>query len=148
MGTITHKKCSKCGEIKELSAFSTKMCWCNTCNARRVRNTPLPLKMYRAAKTRAKRAGLPFNIEVSDIIIPEKCPIFDEPLDFSRKVGFPRDFSPSLDRIIPELGYTKGNIQVISYLANKMKSNASPKKLLLFAKWINNNTKKLKLEEN
>lgn len=32
---------------------------------------------------------------------------------------------PSVDRIIPELGYTKGNVRVISNRANLLKNNAS-----------------------
>lgn len=39
------------------------------------------------------------------------------------------DDSPSIDRIIPELGYTKGNIRVISNRANLLKSNATIEEL-------------------
>lgn len=30
---------------------------------------------------------------------------------------------PSIDRIVPELGYVKGNVAVISMKANRLKSN-------------------------
>lgn len=33
--------------------------------------------------------------------------------------------SPSLDKIIPSLGYAKGNIWVISYRANTIKNNCT-----------------------
>jgi hypothetical protein len=38
-----------------------------------------------------------------------------------------------LDKIVPELGYVKGNVQVISTLANTMKNQASIEQLLTFA---------------
>ena len=90
--------------------------------------------MFRAAKARAKNQGVPFDIEISDIVIPETCPILLVPLSVGNKIVSIN--SPSLDKIIPELGYVKGNIQVISYKANLMKSNANPDQLVLFAKWI------------
>lgn len=67
-------------------------------------------------------------------ISPKKCPVFNVPL--STSAGAARAFSPSTDRIIPEKGYTRGNIQVISMLANKMKQNATPKQLKQFARWV------------
>ena len=41
-----------------------------------------------------------------------------------------------MDKIIPELGYVKGNVRIISTLANTMKSNATKDQLLTFAKNI------------
>lgn len=87
-----------------------------------------------AAKQRAKKKGIPFDIEIKDIVIPATCPVFGFSLEMS-------DFtvqknSPSLDRINPNLGYIKSNIQVISNLANAMKSDATNQQLLQFADWI------------
>jgi len=47
-----------------------------------------------------------------------------------------KDTAYSIDRIVPTLGYIKGNIQIISELANRMKSNASVEQLLTFAQGI------------
>lgn len=90
--------------------------------------------MLGLAKNRAKKKGLPFNIKLDDIIVPEFCPILGIKLKVNdRKMG--KD-SPTLDRIIPEQGYVLGNIQVISGMANTMKSDASIAELIKFAKWV------------
>lgn len=91
--------------------------------------------MLLSAKARAKKMGLPFNLIESDIIIPEFCPLLGiklERKEQSDKSGFIYS-SPSLDRIIPELGYVKGNIMVISMKANSMKYNASIEELIKFS---------------
>lgn len=77
--------------------------------------------LWRWARTRAKRYGVPFDIEPADICIPDKCPVFGVKL----KVGH-KSFAPSLDRIVPEWGYTKGNVLVVSRRANQLKSDACP----------------------
>ena len=86
------------------------------------------------ARFRAKREGLPFDITEEDIRNPGICPI----LGVKMERGSLKDFktSPSVDRIIPSLGYVKGNIQVISNKANTMKSDATPEELIAFAKWV------------
>ena len=86
--------------------------------------------LFRCAKKRALKKGLEFNIELKDIHIPRKCPILKVPLICSTR------YSPSIDRIYPNKGYVKGNIAVISTLANSMKANATPNELLIFAKNI------------
>ena len=92
------------------------------------------IKMHCLAKLRAKQNDVPFNISKSDIIIPELCPILG--LDLKVNQGKVGKNSPSLDRIVPELGYVVGNIQVISHLANTMKSSASKEELIKFAEWV------------
>lgn len=90
-------------------------------------------------KNRARQNGIEFNLELEDIALPEFCPVLGVKLDLSYgdkgKKSLPN--SPSIDRIDPSKGYVKGNIQVMSRLANGMKSNASPDQLLSFAKWVN-----------
>jgi len=83
------------------------------------------------AKQRAKKYGIPFDITYKDIVIPECCPYLGIKL-----VPFSEWSSPSLDKIIPELGYVKGNIQVISTKANTMKNSATHDELVRFAEAI------------
>ena len=72
-------------------------------------------------KYKCRRENIPFNLDVSDIVIPERCPILGIPI--YRNKGYLCNNSITLDRIIPELGYVKGNVRVISCRANKLKSN-------------------------
>ena len=79
-------------------------------------------------RCRARKEGLPFNLTIEDINIPEYCPVFGTKL--IKGVGKPTANSPSVDRIIPALGYTKGNIIIVSYLANVIKTNATYDQIL------------------
>jgi hypothetical protein len=73
-------------------------------------------------KSRAKRNGIPFNIDKSDILpAPDYCPVFGIKLDYTG--GKDRRSRASLDRVKPELGYTKGNVRIISFAANTAKQN-------------------------
>jgi len=83
--------------------------------------------LWNACKSRAKAKGIPFNLEHSDIVIPTHCPVLGIPLEHGTK-GF-HESSPSIDRIIPEKGYVKGNIVVISFKANRMKQNSTTEEL-------------------
>lgn len=98
-----------------------------------------PEKMiWTSAKYRAKVQNVPFNITVEDIVIPEYCPLLNTKLERKPygKGGSFQPNSPSLDKIIPELGYVKDNIMVISMKANAMKYNASKEELVIFAENI------------
>lgn len=90
--------------------------------------------MWRAAKRRAEKKGIDFNITPEDIIIPEKCPLLEVPFIYGTENNY--DYTPSLDRIDNTKGYIKGNIQVISMKANSMKNSASFDELLTFCKNI------------
>ncbi len=90
--------------------------------------------LHKYAKSRAKKRNLEFNIEVSDIIIPEKCPYLGNDLVIG--VNGNNKYSPSLDRIDPTKGYIKGNIQVVSRLYNSMKWDSSKEELIHFCKSV------------
>lgn len=76
--------------------------------------------MLASAKYRAKRDGCPFSITLDDIVIPQFCPILGHPLEKSTE-GRAKLTSPSLDKVIPALGYVPGNVRVISVEANRLK---------------------------
>ena len=80
-------------------------------------------EMLTRAKKRAVMRNVPFDLDVRDIVIPEVCPVLGIWLESSLEKA--KGNSPSLDRIIPEKGYVKGNVIVISHRANQLKSDAS-----------------------
>jgi hypothetical protein len=92
--------------------------------------------MLRDAKYRSKRTGTPFSISVADVELPARCPILGLPLIAKSGRG-PGGWanSPSLDRIVPELGYVKGNVQVISLRANMLKNNGTLEELVAIGKF-------------
>ncbi len=83
--------------------------------------------MLQNARQSAKRLGLPFNIEIEYLEIPVVCPALGITLRAS--TGYRTDSSPSVDRIIPHLGYVKGNVQVLSMRANRIKNDATVEEL-------------------
>ena len=92
-------------------------------------------RMFKNVKSRATREAVLFNIQLSDIVVPSKCPILNIEFKHDNR-GNAKYNSPSLDRIDNSKGYIKGNVQVISYRANTMKGDATPEELLKFAYWV------------
>lgn len=92
--------------------------------------------MLRAAKARAKTEGVPFELEPKDICITEKCPVLGIQMKFH--VEHSRDDSASLDRIVPDLGYVRGNVAVISMKANRMKQDNTLESLECVVNYIRN----------
>lgn len=151
------KFCNVCKTTKKLSEFGERMhqgkvitrSECRECkreynrqwrksNSDYTRPKPNPHRskwkeMLYSAKARAKRKGIPFEISFQDVHRPMRCPIFDVEINY--KEGPAGDYTPSLDRIIPELGYVKGNVVVISNKANRMKSNGTLEECVKLGAW-------------
>lgn len=78
--------------------------------------------MLSSARSRAKSKNLDFNIALSDIELPEVCPLLGIPLSINASN---KDFAYSLDRIDSSKGYIKGNVWVISDRANRLKKQCN-----------------------
>lgn len=95
------------------------------------------------ASTRARNEGLDFNLDLDylESIATDFCPIFGTPFNWGQgeKVN---DWSPSLDKIIPEFGYIKHNVIFICMLANKIKQNVTENEIYLVADWLHEERKK------
>ena len=70
-----------------------------------------------------------------DFIPLNKCPILGIPLIRNSGNQDNSPNSPSLDRLIPEKGYIKSNVQFISFKANRIKNNGSPDQWIKFGEW-------------
>ena len=95
-----------------------------------------------AARCRAKKIGVPFDISYEDLLpLPERCPVFGIPLVYDAggagvSSGKPMAARASLDRLVPEKGYVKGNVSVISWRANFLKRDASLEELEKLVDWL------------
>jgi len=157
------RKCKECNLEKEISKYhrDTKgplgyRSTCKDCaNIKRRKHREQNVEKYRewnqnwcdcnpektmlaSSKRRALKLGLDFNLTIEDIIIPKYCPILGIELIRQTNKGRSAKCSPSLDRIDSSKGYVKGNVWVISMLANAMKNEANKEELLQFANWVLN----------
>ena len=139
--------CKHCGELFERVVRAPQKYCTPTCRIRA--NQPAQnilvkkchqrnptASILRTLKHRAKKKGQDFTLTKKDIVIPEFCPVFGFKLEHNWGKHGGKFNSPSVDRIDNTKGYTPDNIQIISRLANAMKSEASPEQLLMFADWI------------
>lgn len=83
-------------------------------------------RLWLNAKRRAQEKGVEFTIRVSDVRIPEKCPLLGVPLVLN---GPLQSNSASVDEVVPGLGYIPQNFQIISWRANTIKSDATIEEL-------------------
>jgi len=91
------------------------------------------VRALHGARARARDKNIPIDIDIKYLrdIWPKnnKCPALNIELKQGNK-GISHDASPSLDRILPNKGYVKGNVQWISKLANQIKSSATPDQVI------------------
>jgi hypothetical protein len=83
------------------------------------------------------KGRLDFDICVDDLKIPTHCPILGIELTFGKGIKV-RETAATLDRIDSSKGYVKGNVQIISYRANRIKNDASLEELIKIGEWAKN----------
>jgi len=144
------KTCTKCKQEKPLSEYHNikrykngKLAICKICHSKycaanydkhhtRIRKD-IPYRWKNgalgSARQRSREKSLPFDIVHTDLPEPTHCPALGIELDYRRNKGLGQkgrhDGSAELDRTIPEKGYVKGNINVLSARANKLKNNGT-----------------------
>jgi hypothetical protein len=82
-------------------------------------------RLLNAARARARKYGYEFDLTVDDIIMPKYCPLLGIEMFVTESRKGKKHSSFSLDRIDSSKGYVKGNVWVISMMANSMKSDSN-----------------------
>jgi hypothetical protein len=80
-------------------------------------------KVFTRKKQNAKYTGWEWSVTMSDIKWPTHCPILGLELDYFAE--FRKENSPSFDRIDSSKGYVAGNVQIISWRANRIKNDGT-----------------------
>jgi len=101
-------------------------------------------KYLSAAKNRAIKQNLPFDLDLDFLmsIALDECPVFKTPFIWGQSKG-KHPYRPSLDRVIPELGYIKQNVVFISLKANVIKQDVAEKELYAVADWLHEKRKEV-----
>jgi hypothetical protein len=102
-------------------------------------------EMLKGAKYRARDGRLPFDltIEHMEAIASDFCPVTGELLDWELEFsveGKRNPMAPSLDKIIPSLGYTQGNVAIIGHRMNTLKSDMTLEQLNQLVNYVCRNT--------
>lgn len=118
-------------------------------NKKRIAKEDPVYSLFVRAKERAKKRNILFDIDKEYLksIYPKnnRCPILDIDfqLGFLNEIKKNRDYAPSLDRIIPSKGYVKGNLVIVSFIANRVKNNVSVETLEKIVNFYKNNLKNI-----
>jgi hypothetical protein len=101
------------------------------------------LSMFRSARSRAKKENIPFDLTVEYLheIATENCPVTNKPMDWNGQESSNLN-RPSLDKIIPELGYVQGNVAIISYRMNTKKNNLLEAELIQLLQYVQLHSRK------
>lgn len=152
---MTTKICADCQNEFDVSFFHKNKqqrdgysCYCKNCSTKRAKEKYAKHSVdhlwrlenaLKASKVRAQKKRLEHTLTLEELIQlyppDNKCPVFGIELSW----GFPKETSPSLDRIDSSQGYTFENCQIISNKANRIKSDATLEELILLVEYLKEN---------
>jgi hypothetical protein len=104
--------------------------------------------LYKHAKYRAAKDKIPFLIsedEILELIGSGVCPVLGIVYDLGSRTT--SDKCASLEKFHPEKGYVDGNCFVISYRANRLKSDATLDELRKVVSWVEEQENKIRTNE-
>ena len=154
------KWCFKCASWKVVNLFnkskhvfggyskSCKACWSGymkTAEEKRHKKVLSEVMSRRsasaavaAAKSRAKRKGLPFNITpeyMVELFSKQSGLCYFSNIPMKREEGL-QIYSPSIDKLDPDRGYVKDNVAWVIYGVNSFKQNLKESEFMALAKSI------------
>lgn len=153
---MEHKKCKMCQKRLPIESFyllrkdgKYRQSYCKTCSVERakphrkkynINQYTQPKhrarRLYESAKNRAKKKRLPFTLtrkRVDSAIEKGVCEVTG--IKFDMAVGKGRQpFSPSIDRMDLDKGYTDDNVKVVIWMHNMVRSNWGNEPLKLYLK--------------
>lgn len=120
-------------EARLMDLYTEKLC-------RRKKESPEKVQAAMVAcvvrrHNKSKRFPSKCVLVVTDIYWPTHCPVFGFKLRYGGGHKG-KDLAASIDRIDSLKGYSPDNVQIISFKANRIKSDASEAELKMFANWI------------
>lgn len=139
--------CKQCGGEIQKSKTNQKKIFCSKiCQVKHTRsvwkqNNPdkikesyrkwnnSPNRILSKIKSRCKKRNIPFDLSLEDLEFPTHCPILGIKLIYNSEGQGYKPNIASVDRIIPELGYIKGNVKIISWKANVVKNDSTIEEL-------------------
>lgn len=89
-----------------------------------------------------KNSGIAFDLLFEDIYWPTHCPVLGLELDYWGENNGRLENSPSFDKIDSNKGYTKGNVQIISWRANRIKNDGTASEHRRIAEYIDSHVNK------
>lgn len=157
-------RCSKCGEVKPREAFierkdgkGLRFSFCRQCKGKqwvelcRANYKSYISHLFSQIKHRARLQNVPFNLTKEYLIElwekqNGKCFYTDTALELSQKRQH-NVHSPGLDKIIPRLGYTMGNVVWTVQRINAMKNDATLEEMSLWMPgWFKRIEQKIKTD--
>lgn len=80
-------------------------------------------ELFTRKRANSKQGKWEWSITYPEIVFPTVCPVLGKPLAYGLdKRG---EWSPSFDRTDPSKGYVSGNVQIISWRANRIKNDGT-----------------------
>ncbi len=95
---------------------------------------PVASLKFSRKRENAKKRNIEFTITMEDIEWPVLCPVLDIELDYDSSGR--SENSVSFDRINPNKGYIPGNVQIVSWRANRIKNDGTAEEHRKIAEYL------------